>query len=1002
MRSSLRLALIFLFACSTLAVAQNTRYILTIDPADTPASPLVIAPGETVQFTAKAYEPTAGGLVEVQISTLIWDVEPAAFGTIDGNGLFTAATQNSAPRGQIKATATVGSVTLTGAVTAMLGHGQGEFTFSGTVTSAQGPIAQAEVSVMSVSMLPFLITGRTDAQGNYSIKVPGGEYVVRAAAQGFVPEYYDNVFDPSQATKFVTDPNTTTISGIDFLLGQGGRIEGLVTDAATNNPIAGARVYAHPNSTRIPPSGANTWHAVTDAHGYYQISGLSDGDYYVSAEAQNYKLQYYDGKVDPTLADKVTISGASTASNIDFALNERQPDPVYTIKGTVYDANSTPIAGATVFGEMVGGPMLHWLTARTAKDGTYEMKAPAGTFMVWASAQGYVIEYYNEKSDAAQADHITLSATNPSATGIDFTLGEGGSISGTVIDAATSQPVQGVSVQAFTSRTSSGNPNAAGAYGTTDAQGNYRITGLPTGDYTVQARHHHYGEQYYDGVTDLTLATKVAVIDGQETQNIDFALDSYNGSIAGTVKDAAGNPVADVTVSAWNHRGPTTTNAGGHYGKTKTAADGRYLIDGLAPGDYKVRASAVNYLPEFYDNQTDYANADDVTVANQPVTGIDFSLDQGGSISGTVTDEDNNAALAHAVVIVRSLSQRFERGARTDVHGDYTVHGLPSGDYTVFAAAAGYAGEYYHATAAGPGKVTVAAPGAVTDIDFALATVPIGPRRFTGSVTARTGGQPQHVLVEAINPETGASVRTTTDSRGAFEFHAWDNAIIRARALGYVGMYAGNTKQWKQSQWNGFAGGMTITLDPLATDGMAEIRGTITDASNGNPLAEAWVYGMDAAGQVFFAVTGSDGGYLMENTPNGSLDIMVSEVQYEITEGLANVEDARGTADIIAPRSTVSAVGEHPQLPSTVQLYQNYPNPFNPSTTIRFALPERMNVRLKVFNLLGQSVTTLISESRDAGSHAIEFNAEDLPSGLYLYRLETGTSTITRRMTLMK
>ncbi|PLX31245.1 MAG: hypothetical protein C0600_06175, partial [Ignavibacteria bacterium] len=75
---------------------------------------------------------------------------------------------------------------------------------------------------------------------------------------------------------------------------------------------------------------------------------------------------------------------------------------------------------------------------------------------------------------------------------------------------------------------------------------------------------------------------------------------------------------------------------------------------------------------------------------------------------------------------------------------------------------------------------------------------------------------------------------------------------------------------------------------------------------------------------------------------------------------------------------------------------------FNPSTTIRFALPERMNVRLKVFNLLGQSVTTLISESRDAGSHAIEFNAEDLPSGLYLYRLETGTSTITRRMTLMK
>lgn len=1095
MKSSLRLALVVLFACSTLATAQNTRFVLKIHPSDTPASPLILAPGDTVQFTAKAYEATSGGLIEVQIDALAWSVEPATFGSITGSGFFTASSQNSTPRGQVKATATVGSVTLQGAVNVMLGHSQGEYTFTGTVSSAQGPIVHAEVSVMSVSMLPFMVTGKTDAQGHYSIKVPGGEYIVRAAAQGFVPEYYDNVYDQSQAKKFITDPNNTTISGIDFLLGQGGRIEGHVSDAATNVAIKNARVFLHTNVTRLPPSGANMWHAVTDAQGYYQITGLPDGDYYVSAEAQDYHMQYYDGETDPTLADKVTITNAGTASGIDFSLNERQPDPVYSIKGTVYDANNNPIADAIVFGEMVGGPMLHWLQARTAQDGSYELKAPSGTFMVWANAPGYIVEYYNEKSDASQADHITLSATTPSATGVDFTLGTGGSISGTVIDATTNQPLQGVYVHAFSDRTTTGNPNGAGNHSVTDAQGNYRITGLPTADYIVRARADHHGEQYYDGVTDISLATKVGVLDGQETQDIDFAmyqlpgisgrvtdaatgapighaivvltapnarvfgytdaqghytvtthpgsytvqctaqgyvpewydnvtditqatvvtltqtgtvtgidfaLDGFNGSIAGTVKDASGNPIADVVVSAWGHGNPSTTNAHGRYGKAISAADGSYLIAGLMPDDYIVRAVASNYVPEFYDNKNDVMSADKVTVANTAVTGIDFSLDTGGSISGTVTDEDTGDPLAHAVVFVRSLTHRFERGARTDAHGDYSVAGLPSGDYSVYAAAAGYAGEYYNPTASGPGIVSVTAPGAVTDIDFSLDAVPIGPRRYTGAVVARGGGLPQHVLVEAINPETGARISTTTDNRGSFDFHAWDNAIVRTRALGFVGMYAGNTMQWKESRWNGFAGGMTFTLDPMASFGMAEVRGTVTETGSGDPLTGAWVYGVDAAGQVYFAVTGPDGGYLIENTPNGSLDLMVSEVQFDITEGLAQVENARGTADISAQRSTVSAVDEDPAVPSAVRLYQNYPNPFNPATTLRFDLPERTVATLKVFNLLGQEVATLVHGIQDSGSHVINFTADDLPTGLYLYRLEANGVTLTRRMTLMK
>ena len=69
----------------------------------------------------------------------------------------------------------------------------------------------------------------------------------------------------------------------------------------------------------------------------------------------------------------------------------------------------------------------------------------------------------------------------------------------------------------------------------------------------------------------------------------------------------------------------TTTNAGGHFGKAVTAADGSYMISDLPPGDFIVRAVAQDFLSEFYDNKTAIANADEVTVLHQPVTGIDFT-----------------------------------------------------------------------------------------------------------------------------------------------------------------------------------------------------------------------------------------------------------------------------------------------------------------------------------------------------------------------------------------
>ncbi|MBD3223315.1 MAG: T9SS type A sorting domain-containing protein, partial [Caldithrix sp.] len=84
------------------------------------------------------------------------------------------------------------------------------------------------------------------------------------------------------------------------------------------------------------------------------------------------------------------------------------------------------------------------------------------------------------------------------------------------------------------------------------------------------------------------------------------------------------------------------------------------------------------------------------------------------------------------------------------------------------------------------------------------------------------------------------------------------------------------------------------------------------------------------------------------------------------------------------------------------RLNQNYPNPFNPETTISFSLLSRQNVTLKVYTVTGQEVATLANETFDAGAHQIRFNASELSSGVYFYRIEAGDFESIRRMMLVK
>lgn len=89
-------------------------------------------------------------------------------------------------------------------------------------------------------------------------------------------------------------------------------------------------------------------------------------------------------------------------------------------------------------------------------------------------------------------------------------------------------------------------------------------------------------------------------------------------------------------------------------------------------------------------------------------------------------------------------------------------------------------------------------------------------------------------------------------------------------------------------------------------------------------------------------------------------------------------------------------------LPGEYALNQNYPNPFNPATMIGFDLPKSGQARLEVFNLLGQSVAVLADGRYSAGSHQVAFSADNLPSGIYFYRLTHDAGSLTRKMILLK
>jgi hypothetical protein len=305
--------------------------------------------------------------------------------------------------------------------------------------------------------------------------LPTGSYKVWTSNdQGYLDEYYDDKPDESSADIVPVTLGLTT-SGIDFTLALGGKITGTVT-------LPGAAfVYAGINATNTSTGDVYSGSAINYAgsDSTYAIIGLPTGTYKVRAYdvTFNYLDEYYNDELDSASADPVSVTAGGTHSGIDFTLSLGG-----IIKGTISSSAKGPLKSipVTAYSTPVRSVYRY---GTTNSSGIYRVTGlQSGYYKIFASGDTtYASRYYNNDSTWATADSVSVTAPD-SATGKDFSLEVGGSISGYVYGEG-GVPLSGASVIVY----GFFDLWPVYKYTETSVDGSYKIGGLHTGKYLVLA-----------------------------------------------------------------------------------------------------------------------------------------------------------------------------------------------------------------------------------------------------------------------------------------------------------------------------------------------------------------------------------------------------------------------------------------------------------------------------------------------------------------------------------
>jgi hypothetical protein len=419
------------------------------------------------------------------------------------------------------------------------------------------------------------------------------------------------------------------------------------------------------STEHVVPWNSFTPGADGDPDGYdygVSLSELDDGDYEVNVEAFAQA---------PSWSGGFGLECATRDSNELYQMTKMSEELTFTrlgtIAGQVTNQSGEPLAGVWVDACEYSDEPQFCRSGHTKENGEYYVAGLLpGDYRVQTRGEGYAGEFYNDTYQWPDATPVVVNS-GVTTGGIDFELALGGSISGTVFDES-GLPLSNIAVDI-----------EEGGYGTcTDENGNYRMSGMLLGTYTLVAGRdfcnpHNYIEGRIENV-ELTEATP-------DVDGVDFKL-ILGGSISGTVTDIDGAVIAGIHVEACEYSDDPQFCRG-----AETDANGDYLITGLfpttlLPNGYRVWTGDENYVQEFYDGVFEWHEATAVPViAGETTLGIDFELSLGGSISGTVFDESGINPLPNIAVDI----EQGGFGTCTDENGNYTMSGMPLGTYTVVA-----------------------------------------------------------------------------------------------------------------------------------------------------------------------------------------------------------------------------------------------------------------------------------------------------------------------------